>query len=509
MLSNPLVLDGYNLTIDKLISITRGNRKVEISDEARKRIIKAREVIEKKLKEGAIIYGVTTGFGKLANTSISPDEREQLQLNLIRSHSIGFGDYIPDEVVLGAMVIELNSFCKGASGISLETVEIIKALVNNRVIPLVPDTGSVGASGDLSPLAYIASVLVGEGKAKFKGEILTAAEVLKKMGLKPLKLKAKEGLALINGTHVLTSYAAHAIYNAENLIKHSTLALSITLEAFHGNGDAFLDFLMELRPHNGQKLFAQAVKKIITGSTIVKPPFKRVQDPYSLRCSPQVHGAIIDTLNYCKSVVEVELNSVSDNPLINIKEEKVASGGNFHGEPIALVMDFLSIALAELSSITERRINLLLDSNLSGLPSFLTEKPGLNSGLMILQYAVAALLSENKILAHPASVDNTSVSANQEDHVSMGLTASKKAYKITNNLVPIIAAEIYTAFQALEFEKKLKPSDVVVRVKEYLKQYIKPVLIDNRYDKYVSWIAEQIRNKALIKLVEDEVGNLW
>ncbi len=503
-----VVLDGDSLTIKELIDVTRFGRKVTISEKGKHRIKHAREIIEAKLANNEVIYGVSTGFGKLANEIISPVEREILQKNLIKSHSIGFGSYIPDEVVLGAMVIELNSFCKGGSGIRLIVVEMLETLINNRVVPLVPSIGSLGASGDLSPLAYIARLLIGDGQAKYNNQILRDSEILAQLGLSPLELSAKEGLSLINGTHVLTSYAAHTVWDALNVLKNSIVSVGLTLEAFDGNVQAFSSFIMNLRPHKGQCEYAKALLKILEGSDLTKQQPKRIQDPYSIRCSPQVHGAILDSIIHCKNLVEIEINSTTDNPLVDIESSVVASGGNFHGEPIGLSMDYLSIAMTELGNISERRVNLLLDSSISDLPPFLSDQPGLDSGLMILQYADTAISAENKVLASPASIDNTSVSANQEDHVSMGLTASKKAYKIVSNTSKMIAVEIYTACQALKFNKTRTISRALNKIYSFIRATVPPLEGDRFFDTEVYWIGDQIENRKLIQLAEEETGKL-
>ena len=508
MKQEAVVLNGQSLTIQDLVEITRFGRTIALSEEAKKRIQKARSIIEEKLSNNEVIYGVSTGFGKLANEVISPEEREILQKNLIKSHSIGFGSYVPDDIVLGAMVIEVNSFCNGASGIRLSVVEMLVSLINNRVVPLVPSIGSLGASGDLSPLAYIARILIGDGEAKFGNKILKDSEILNQLDLSPLELSAKEGLSLINGTHVLTSYAAHTVVDSLNVIKNSIISVGLTLEAFDGNVDAFSSFIMNLRPHRGQMEFAKALSKVLENSDLVKKKPKRIQDPYSIRCSPQVHGAVLDAIVHCKKLVEIEINSTTDNPLIDIENSVVSSGGNFHGEPIGLVMDYLSIALTELGNISERRVNLLLDSSISGLPPFLSDHPGLNSGLMILQYADTAISAENKVLASPASIDNTSVSANQEDHVSMGLTASKKAYKIVSNVAKMIAVEIYTACQALKFNNSRSISTSLDRVYTFIRKTVPPLKEDRFFDSEVYWIENQINNRKLIQLVESETGIL-
>ncbi len=504
-----IALDGDSLTINDLLEVTRFGRKIKISEKGEKKIKLARGVIEEKLEKNDIIYGVSTGFGKLANTIISPSEREILQKNLIKSHSIGFGPCLPDEIVLGAMVIELNSFCRGGSGIRIDTADMLKKLINEKVIPLVPSIGSLGASGDLSPLAYIARILLGEGKAKFKDEILESAEILAKLELSSIELRAKEGISLINGTHVLTSFAAHAVYDSLNALKNSILSVGLTLEAFEGNINAFSPFIMNLRPHNGQMKVAKAILDVLKESNLLSKEPKRIQDPYSIRCSPQVHGAILDAIVHCKKLVEIEINSVTDNPLINLQTSEVISGGNFHGEPISLAMDYLSIALTELGNISERRVNLLLDSSQSGLPAFLTKKPGLNSGLMMIQYAAAAIAAENKILSMPASIDNISVSANQEDHVSMGLTASKKAYQITKHIVDILGIEIYTACQALEFREKRKISVALKEVYDFIRKNIPPLEDDRRFDEEVGWIVENISNSNFIKVTEQRIGDIF
>ncbi len=504
-----IVLDGDSLTINDLINVTRYGKSVKISEEGVRKIKVARKIIEGKLNKNETIYGVSTGFGKLANTIISPSERETLQKNLIKSHSIGFGPYLPDEIVLGAMVIELNSFCRGGSGIRIELAEMIETLINNRVIPLVPSIGSLGASGDLSPLAYIARIFIGEGKARFKNEILDGSEVLSRLNLVPIELSAKEGISLINGTHVLTSFAAHTIFDSLRILENSVISVCLTLEAFEGNLNAFSSFIMNLRPHKGQMRFAKAVLDVLKGSELHNIQSKRVQDPYSIRCSPQVHGAILDVIEHCKKLAEIEINSTTDNPLINIETSEVASSGNFHGEPIGLSMDYLSIALTDLGNISERRVNLLLDSSISGLPSFLIKKPGLNSGLMMLQYADAAISAENKILASPASIDNISVSANQEDHVSMGFTASKKAYQIAKNVTQMIAIELYTTYQALGFKENKTLSEAIQDVYDFIKNSIPLLKEDKFFDEDVKWIVEKIEEHAFTNLVKEKIGSIF
>ncbi len=505
-----VILDGDSLTINSLLDVTRNGKKVKISEEGTKRIKESRKIIEAKLEKNETIYGVTTGFGKLSDTIISPSERESLQTNLIKSHSIGFGPYLPDEIVLGSMVIELNSFCRGGSGVRIEIAEMLEKLINERVIPRVPSIGSLGASGDLSPLAYIARILIGEGEAKLDKEILKGSEILIKINLSPIELKAKEGLSLINGTHVLTSFAAHTVSDSLNILENTVIAVGLTLEAFKGNVEAFSSFIMNLRPHNGQMRFAKAILDVLKGSNLLSTQPKRIQDPYSIRCSPQVHGAVLDVVEHCKNLVEIEINSTTDNPLINLETSDVVSGGNFHGEPIGLAMDYLCIAMTELGNISERRVNLLLDASISGLPSFLIKKPGLNSGLMMIQYVDAAIAAENKILASPASIDNISVSANQEDHVSMGLTASKKAYQLVKNVVQMIAIEFYTAYQALGFKEDMKNvSEALQDIFDLIGKEIPPLKEDRFFDDEVKWLSVKIEKQYFTESVKRKLGLIF
>ncbi len=508
-MENALIsLTGENLTLSTLISITRESKKIKIADEAIKRICESRQIIENKVKQNETIYGVTTGFGKLANTAIEKSDLKKLQANIIKSHSIGFGSSIPDEIVLGAMVIAVNSFCKGNSGIRLETVNILVELINRRIIPQVPETGSLGASGDLAPLAYIACVFLGEGYVKYNDTIFPSTDLPSKFNITPLELEAKEGLALVNGTHVLTSYSAHSTFDAMNIIKNSAIAVALSLEAYSGNLAAFSDFIMRMRPHKGQIIFAKTIRELTKGSEILSGKRKRVQDPYSFRCSPQVHGAVLETITYSKNIIEIEMNSSTDNPLINKNKSEVLSGGNFHGEPVGLSMDYLAIALTELGTISERRVNQLLNTVLSDLPPFLTDKPGLNSGLMILQYADAAISSENKVLASPASIDNTPVSADQEDHVSMGMTACKKAYKIVKNLEQMIGIEIYTACQALTFIEN-NPSPILKDIYDTIREVVTPLRQDRKYDTEVYWIIEKLKERRFTTMVKEKLKSLF
>ncbi|EUJ33164.1 histidine ammonia-lyase [Listeria floridensis FSL S10-1187] len=377
-----------------------------------------------------------------------------MQENLIRTHSSGFGEPLAEDEVRATMLIRINSLVKGCSGIRLSTVETLLAMLNQGVIPHIPEKGSLGASGDLAPLAHMVLPMLGLGRAFYRGELLSGKEAMEKAGIEPIRLAAKEGLALINGTTVLTAVGALATYDAVELIKLSDIAGALSLEVHQGIVDVFDEALHRIRPQYGQLATAQNMRNLLSGSTkVVRASTERVQDPYTLRCIPQIHGANKDSVSYVKSKVEIEINSATDNPIVT-ESGKVISGGNFHGEPLAQPFDFLGIAAAEIGSVSERRIERLVNSSLSGLPSFLVKHPGLNSGFMITQYAAAALVSENKVLAHPASIDSIPSCENQEDFVSMGTIAARKARDIVNNARRVVATEIMAACQALDFEEK-------------------------------------------------------
>ena len=450
-----LYLDGHSLTIEDVISVTRSNRMVALSEDAKAAVQHARDYVEKKLAEKAVIYGLTTGFGKFSDTYIPQEKTAQLQRNLIISHSCGMGDPLPQEVVRGIMLLRCNALARGNSGIRLSTLSTLLEMLNRGVHPIIPEKGSLGASGDLAPLAHMVLVMLGLGEAVYCGERLPGAEAMRRAGIAPVELAAKEGLSLINGTQVMTSIGAHVVYDARNLAKTADIAAALTMEALHGITNAFADKTHLLRGHAGQLACAQNLTALLQGSERARYTNpNRVQDAYSQRCVPQVHGASRDAIEYVYAVIERECNAVTDNPLIFPDDDETISGGNFHGQPIALAMDFLGIALSEFANISERRIERLVNPALSGLPAFLTEDGGLNSGLMIAQYAAAAMVSENKVYAHPASVDSIPSSANQEDHVSMGTTAARKCRLILDNAQKVLGIELLAASQALSFGPK-------------------------------------------------------
>nr|WP_300001702.1 histidine ammonia-lyase [Tissierella sp.] len=447
-----VIIDGNSLDLENFISVTRRGAKAEISEGAKKKINRARDLVDKFVEEERVVYGITTGFGKFCDVVISKKEAKTLQRNLIISHACGVGKPFEEEIVRGVMLLRINALCKGYSGIRLSTIETLIEMLNQGVHPIIPEQGSLGASGDLAPLAHMVLTMMGEGDAIYKGERISSSQAMEKAKIATVELTSKEGLALINGTQVMTSVGAHTLFDAINLSKLSDISAGLTNEALNGIVDAYDSRVHIARGQKGQMDAAKNLLNILEGSKMTtKQGELRVQDAYSLRCTPQVHGASKDCFKFVREKVEIEMNAATDNPLIFVKEEDVISGGNFHGQPMALPLDFLKLGIAELANISERRLERLVNPALSeGLPAFLVEAGGLNSGYMIVQYAAAALVSENKTLAHPASVDSIPSSANQEDHVSMGTIASRHARDILNNSRKVIAMEILCACQAID-----------------------------------------------------------
>ncbi|MBL8150893.1 MAG: histidine ammonia-lyase [Blastocatellia bacterium] len=452
-------IDGNHLTLAQVDAVARGIEKVEISVEAHKQIVASRAVIEKILASGQVVYGVNTGFGKLSDVTIPVDKLRDLQINLVRSHACGVGEPLTEAESRAMLLLRANVLAKGYSGVRLELVEALCNLLNYNITPVIPAKGSVGASGDLAPLAHLALTLIGEGEVFFKGERLPTKTALAASGLEAIKLEAKEGLALVNGTQAMASLGSLLILQAERLAELADLAGAMSLEALHGTSRASDQKIQMVRPHAGQKLVAEKIIAFTEGSQIMEShkECRRVQDAYSLRCIPQVHGAARDVLAHVRSVFEIEINSATDNPLVFPETEEVISGGNFHGEPLALALDYLALAMTELGAISERRIERLVNPDLSELPAFLVPNPGMCSGLMIVQVMAVALQAENKILSHPASVDSLPTSANKEDHVSMGMTSALKLRTIVENIETILASELLAASQALGFLLPLKP----------------------------------------------------
>ena len=455
-------LNGATLTIDEVVRVSRLREQAEIPEEAKEAINHSRAHVEAMLKSGEAVYGLTTGFGKFSEKRIADEDAAKLQQNLIISHACGTGEPLPTEAVRGVMLLRLNALASGFSGIRLSTMEALLLMLNAGVHPVIPEKGSLGASGDLVPLAHMVLPLIGQGMAEYRGEILSGAEAMRRAGIEPVQLQAKEGLALINGTQVMTAIGALCVHDAMQLSKNADIIASLTCEAQNCITKAFDPRVHLLRGHAGQIACAENLRNILSGSQLSgeNTPGK-VQDAYSIRCIPQIHGASRDAVGYVYEAVSREINAVTDNPLIFPKEGDVISGGNFHGQPMALAFDFLAIALAEFANVSERRTERLVNPALNnGLPAFLAPNGGLNSGFMIAQYAAAALVSENKVLAHPASVDSIPSSANQEDHVSMGTIAARKAVEILKNAQRVLAIELFAAGQAagLTGEDMLSPA---------------------------------------------------
>jgi histidine ammonia-lyase len=458
------------------------------------------------VNSGKIVYGLATGFGLLENVSISKDQTEQLQVNLIRGHAVGVGNPLSEEAVRAALLIRINMLAKGFSGFRLITVQKLIEMLNKNIYPYVPEKGSVGASGDLSPLSHIMLVLMGEGEVFYKGKRVDAASCLKELDFEPLQLVSKEGLTLNNGTTVLTTIAVLTIDGARALIKSAQITAAATFEALEACSSPFEDCVHQVRPHAGQISCAANVRNLLQGSALVNSQRGKIQDCYSIRCFAQVMGASVDAYNYVKKVVETEINSATDNPLIF--DGKAYSSGNFHGQPIALAMDFLGTALAEIADISERRSARLLDPKLNGgLPAFLVKGSGLNSGFMITQYTAAALVSENKVLAHPACVDSIPTSANQEDHVSMRPISSRKCAEILNNATAVVAIELYLAMQALDF-RELKPGAAIQLAKEFVRKSVCFVEDDRILYKDMHLLIDMIKRSVLVDVVEQKIGVL-
>ena len=462
----PIVLTGSDLTIEQVEAVARRGAGVVLEDQARARMQRSRDVVERLVADGEVVYGVTTGFGDLATTFIEPARTGRLQENLLMSHAVGVGHVLPQEVVRAMLVLRANTLALGYSGCRPLIVDTLLAFLTNGVHPVVPEQGSVGASGDLAPLAHLALPIIGRGEVELEGRRIPALVGLREVGLEPLALEAKEGLALLNGTQMMSAVGALLLADADRLVRTASVAAALSLEALLGTDVAFAAPYHAARPHPGQASVAADLRTLLAGSTLQHShhgDVHKVQDPYSLRCVPQVHGAVRDALDHLRRVLLIEINAATDNPLVfpdgavagpetvGTGHGQVISGGNFHGEPVALALDFAKLAVAELGSISERRTALLVDPRLNGgLPAFLASEPGIHSGMMLYQYTAAALVSENKVLAHPASVDSIPTSANQEDHVSMGSIAARHARTVLQNSQQVLAIELLVAAQALD-----------------------------------------------------------
>lgn len=474
------IISNKHLTIEKVNEIVSNGLKLELSKESEAAIVKCRKFLDSKMEDiGRPVYGVTTGFGSLCNISIPAEDLSQLQHNLVMSHACGTGETVRPEIVKLMLLLKVQSLSYGYSGVQLVTVQRLIDMFNNDVLPVVYQQGSLGASGDLAPLAHLCLPLIGMGEVLYKGAVRPSAEVWAELGWEPIKLQSKEGLALLNGTQFMSSNAVWSLIQAERLSDWADKIGAMSLEAFDGRIEPFYPQVHEVRPHRGQIETAEHFRKLLEGSEIIKQKKVHVQDPYSFRCIPQVHGASKDTIRYVKSVIETEINSATDNPTVFPDEDLIISAGNFHGQPIAIPMDMLTIALSELSNISERRIYKLI-SGQRGLPNFLVAKPGLNSGFMIPQYTAASIVSQSKGLCMPASADSIPSSQGQEDHVSMGANAATKLVRVVENTERVLAIELFNAAQALEFRRPLRSSWAIEKIFAGYRKVV-PFIEDDRY----------------------------
>ncbi len=474
-----VIITGADLTIEDVVSVARFHAKVELAPDAKKRIEDSKKIVNDIVESGVPTYGISTGFGELSTVAISKDQNGALQRNLIISHACGVGNPFPEDIVRAIMLLRLNTHASGFSGVTPAIPEILKDMLNEGVIPFVPEKGSLGASGDLANLAHIALSMIGEGKAYYKGELMPSKDALAKAGLKPVVLSGKDGLGIINGTPVMSGIGALAVHDAEQLVKTANMGASLVFEAFNGITAALDPRIHQSRPHKGQIETAKFLLEMLEGSSSINTRENDVQDPYTLRCVPQVHGASTDAIAHVREVLEIEINSVTDNPLVFPDNHDVISGGNFHGQPIALNMDFLGIAVSELANISERRTERMVNPQLNGgLPAFLIENGGVNSGFMIPQYTAASLVSENKVLAHPASVDSITSSGNKEDHVSMGTNAARKITEIIKNTRLVLAIEWLVAAQACDLRGIKQYGKGTAKMMKLIREHISKVSED-------------------------------
>lgn len=505
-----VVLDGHSLSIEQIVAVARQNAPVAIAASARQKAQASRNLLERLVAENVAIYGVTTGIGEFARVRISPEQSAELSRRIIYSHSAGTGDFFPPDAVRAAMLLRLNVLAHGCSGVRLSLMDTVREMINKGVIPAINEKGSLGVSGDLSPMSQFAEVAIGEGRAIFKGELMSGAAAMRAAGVKPTDLTYKEGLGLINGSQMMTGGAALLVYDAERVLKNAVIASAMTLDALRAVERAFDPRIHRHRPYGGQNAIAANLLRLFDGSEIMADKTNKVQDGYSLRCTPQALGPSFDTLEHVRRVVNIEVNSAADNPLFLPDEGQYFAAGNFHGQPIGMAVDFLCIALAEAADLSERHTNRMLNPALNcGLPDFLIEGKGLNSGLMVAQYTAAALVSENKVLSHPASVDSISVSADQEDHVSMGPIAVRKCGEILRNVRAVLAIEMMAAAQAFDFYPGKRPGRGNRIAYELIREKV-PFMQDDRvmYPD-IEAIRQLIASNAIVDAVERELGPLY
>ena len=501
-------INGNNLTIDKVVKVARENATVELSAEAVEQINASAALIKKLVEEGVAIYGVTTGIGEFSRIRVTPEESSELQRKIIYSHAAGTGDPFPEEVVRAAMLLRASTLARGNSGVRLVIPQMLLDMLNKGVTPVVYEKGSLGVSGDLSPLSQLAIVALGEGEAFYNGERIPGGHALEKAGLKPVDLSYKEGLGFINGSQMATGGAALELFDARNLIKNSFIASAMTIDALKGVQSAYDARLHAVRPFHGQNLVARHLRTLMADSEIIADGSGKVQDGYSMRCTPQVYGPTVDAWLYVHKEVETEMNSSSDNPLFFTDDEAYLAGGNFHSQNIALALDFLAMAMSEIAGLSERHTNRLLNPTLSGLPDFLIDGKGVNSGLMVAQYTAAALVSENKILSHPAVVDSISVSADQEDHVAMTPISVRKCGEILRNVSAVLAIEMMSASQAFDFRKPLKPGNGTRVAYKKIREVVDFMEEDRVLYPDIEKILKLVREGSIVEEVETAVGEL-
>lgn len=506
-----LMLDGESLDIKNFISVTRGMRPVKLTKTSEEKVNRARDLVARYVAENRVEYGINTGFGEFSKVRISKEDTKKLQHNLIVSHACGVGNPLGEDIVRGVMLLRVNALSIGFSGIRLSTIEVLVDMLNKGVHPIIPEKGSLGASGDLAPLSHMVLVMLGLGEAIYKGQRMAGKEAMENAGIKTIQLIAKEGLALINGTQVMTSIGAHTVADGISLYKLAQISSGLSVEALQGITDAFEPMIHIIRRQTGQIQSAEGLMKTLKGSkNTSKQGQLRVQDAYAIRCIPQVHGASHDCLEYVKGKVELEMNAVTDNPIILVDQDRVISGGNFHGEPMAQIFDYLKIGLAELGNISERRLERMVNPTLSnGLPAFLIGNGGLNSGFMVVQYSAASLVSENKVLAHPASVDSISSSANQEDHVSMGTIAARQAREILFNARGVVAMELLSACQAMDLrgDKGLGEGSKIAY--EAIREVVSFLDKDQVMNVEIERVISLAKSGEIVERVEAIIGDLF
>jgi histidine ammonia-lyase len=503
-----VVIDGNSLSIEQIAAVAREGANVEVSEQARAKMQRSRDFLEKCVADDIAIYGVTTGIGEFARIRISPEQSAELSRRIVYSHSAGTGDPQPEDAVRAAMLLRANVLAKGYSGVRQRLLDTVINMINKNVVPYIQEKGSVGTSGDLSPLSQFAEVAMGEGRAWYKGELLPGGEAMKRAGIQPTDLTFKEGLGLINGSQMMTAGAALLAYDAERVLKNAFIASAMTLDALRAVERPFNPLVHRVRPFRGQNAVAANLLRLFADSQVMKDKTGKVQDGYSMRCTPQVLGPSLDTLEHVRGIITTEANSAADNPLFFGDEQRYFAAGNFHGQGIGMAVDFLCIAMSEVANLSERHTNRLLNPTLSGLPDFLVEGKGLNSGLMVAQYTAAALVSENKVLSHPASVDSISVSADQEDHVSMGPIAVRKCTEILKNVRTVLAIEMMCAAQAFEFHNGKHPGKGTAIAYDLIRTKVPPLEDDRVLYHDIEAIRQLVESNEILEAVEAKVGAL-